>query len=74
MQARLTLSLVLSSLLVAACSSSSNSPRAADTPPANNNNGTPVTSVISACFDPAVGLAVGQPCRGLFPLPNSLAL
>ncbi|MCB1552526.1 MAG: Ig-like domain-containing protein [Xanthomonadales bacterium] len=74
MQARLTLSLVLSSLLVAACSSSSNSPRAADTPPANNNNGTPVTSVISACFDPAVGLAVGQPCRGLFPLPNNLAL
>lgn len=74
MQARLTLSLALSSLLVAACSSSSNSPRAVDAPPATNNDGSPVTGVITGCFDPTGGLAQGHPCRGVIPLPNNLAL
>src|SRR5688572_28164457 len=74
MQARLTLALALSSLFLAACSSSSNSPRAVETPPATNNNGSPVTGVLTACFDPANSLAVGQPCRGSVPLPNNLLL
>lgn len=65
MQARLTLSLALTSLLLAACSSSSNSPRAADTPPATNNNGSPVTGVITAIFNPSAGQ---------IPLPNNLLL
>ena len=65
MQARLTLSLALTSLLAAACSSSSNSPRAADTPPAQNNNGSPVTGVITAVFNPSAGV---------IPLPNNLLL
>lgn len=65
MQARLTLSLALSSLLLAACSSSSNSPRAAATPPATNDNGTPVTGVLTARFDPATSA---------IPLPNNLLL
>jgi hypothetical protein len=74
MQARLTLALALSSLFLAACSSSSNSPRAVETPPATNNNGSPVNGVLTACFDPANSLAVGQPCRGSVPLPNNLLL
>jgi pimeloyl-ACP methyl ester carboxylesterase len=74
MQARLTLALALSSLFLAACSSSSNSPRAVDTPPANNNGGTPVTGVLTACFDPGNTLAAGQPCRSAVPLPNNLLL
>lgn len=65
MQARLTLSLALSSLLLAACSSSSNSPRAVDTPPARNNDGSPVTGVITAVFNPSAGA---------IPLPNNLLL
>ncbi|MCK7595100.1 hypothetical protein [Pseudomarimonas salicorniae] len=65
MQARLTLSLALVSLLLAACSSSSNSPRAVDTPPALNNNGSPVTGVITAVFSPSTGA---------IPLPNNLLL
>ena len=74
MQARLTLALALSSLFLAACSSSSNSPRAVETPPSNNNDGTPVTGVLTACFDPGNSLAVGQPCRSAVPLPNNLLL
>lgn len=74
MQARLTLALALSSLFLAACSSSSNSPRAVATPPAQNNNGSPVNGVLTACFDPAGSLAVGQPCRSSVPLPNNLLL
>jgi len=74
MQARLTLALALSSLLLAACSSSSNSPRATETPPSQNNNGSPVTGVLTACFDPGNSLAVGQPCRSAVPLPNNLLL
>ena len=74
MQARLTLALALSSLFLAACSSSSNSPRAVETPPATNNNGSPVNGILTACFDPANSLAVGQPCRGSVPLPNNLLL
>jgi len=65
MQARLTLSLALSSLLLAACGSSSNSPRAAATPPANNNNGSPVNGVLTVRFDPTAGK---------IPQPNNLAL
>ncbi|MFA5684707.1 MAG: hypothetical protein WCZ65_01095 [Lysobacteraceae bacterium] len=65
MQARLTLSLALSSLLLAACSSSSNSPRATATPPATNNNGNPVTGVLTARFDPTAGK---------IPTPNNLLL
>jgi len=63
MQARLTLSLALSSLLVAACSSSSNSPRAAAAPPAVNTSGSPVTGVLTARFDPTAGK---------IPTPNNL--
>jgi dienelactone hydrolase len=65
MQARLTLSLALSTLLLAACSSSSNSPRAVEAPPANNNDGTPVTGVLTLRFNPSVGVV---------PLPNNLLL
>jgi hypothetical protein len=72
MQARLTLSVALASLLLAACGSSSNSPRAVDTPPASNTGGTPVTGVLTACFDPGNSNAVGTPCRGAVPLPNNL--
>jgi hypothetical protein len=64
MQARVTLSLALTSLLLAACSSSSNSPRAVATPPATNN-GSPVTGVITAIFNPSAGQ---------IPLPNNLLL
>ncbi len=65
MQARLTLTLALTSLLVAACGSSSNSPRAADTPPALNQNGNPVNGVLTVRFDPSAGK---------IPLPNNLLL
>ena len=65
MQARLTLSLALSSLLLAACSSSSNSPRAAETPAATNANGSPVTGVLTVRFDPTAAK---------IPLPNNLLL
>ena len=74
MQARLTLSVVLASLLLAACGSSSNSPRATATPPAQNNNGSPVTGVLTACFDPGRANAAGTPCFGAVPLPNNLLL
>ncbi len=63
MQARLTLSLALSSLLLAACSSSSNSPRAVATPAATNANGSPVTGVLTVRFDTTAGK---------IPLPNNL--
>ena len=65
MQARLSLTLALSSLLLAACSSSSNSDRASATPPANNNNGSPVNGVLTARFDPTTST---------IPLPNNLLL
>jgi hypothetical protein len=65
MQARLSLTLALSSLLLAACSSSSNSDRATATPPANNNNGSPVNGVLTARFDPTTST---------IPLPNNLLL
>ncbi len=65
MQARLTLAFALTSVLLAACSGSSNAPRAVPAPPANNNNGTPVTAVITARFDPAVGVV---------PFPTNLLL
>ena len=65
MQARLPLTLALTSLLLAACSSSSNSPRAVDTPPAQNNDGSPVNGVITAIYNPATGAV---------PLPNNLLL
>lgn len=60
MQARLTLALALSSLFLAACSSSSNSSRAQPTPPP-----APITSVLTARFDPATST---------IPLPNNLLL
>lgn len=63
MQARLTLSVALASLLLAACGSSSNSPRAVPTPPATNTGGGPVTGVLTARFDPAASV---------LPLPNNL--
>lgn len=63
MQARLTLSLALASLLLAACSSSSNSPRAVATPAATNANGSPVTGVLTVRFDPTAGK---------IPTPNNL--
>ncbi len=63
MQARLTLSAVLASLVLAACGGSSNSSRAVDAPPATNNDGTPVTGVLTARFDPSAGV---------IPLPNNL--
>ena len=65
MQARLTLALALSSVLLAACGGGSNSSRAVPTPPATNGNGSPVTAVITARFDPSVGVV---------PLPNNLLL
>jgi dienelactone hydrolase len=60
MQAKLTLAMALSSLCLAACSSSSNSSRAEPTPPP-----TPITSVLTARFDPSTGVV---------PLPNNLLL
>jgi dienelactone hydrolase len=60
MQARLTLSLALSSLFLAACSSSSNSPRAVPTPPPSTT-----TTVLTVRFDPATSA---------IPLPNNLLL
>jgi dienelactone hydrolase len=65
MQARVKLTLALSSLLLAACSSSSNSPRAVPAPPALNDDGSPVTAVITARFDPATSV---------IPFPNNLLL
>ncbi len=65
MQARLTLSLALTSLLLAACSSSSNSPRAAATPAATNANGSPVTGVLTVRYDTTAGK---------IPRPNNLLL
>ncbi|MBB5207591.1 Ig-like domain-containing protein [Chiayiivirga flava] len=65
MQARLSLTLALSSLLLAACGGSSNSDRAAPTPPAENNNGSPVNGVLTARFDPTTST---------IPLPNNLLL
>lgn len=65
MQARITLALALSSVLLAACGGGSNSSRAVPTPPATNGNGSPVTAVITARFDPSVGVV---------PLPNNLLL
>lgn len=65
MQARLSLTLALSSLLLAACGGSSNSERAVPTPPANNNGGSPVTGVLTARFDPTTST---------IPLPNNLLL
>jgi hypothetical protein len=72
MQARLTLSVALTSLLLAACGGSSNSPRAVDTPPATNVGGSPVTGILTACFDPGNSNAANSPCRGALPLPNNL--
>jgi len=65
MQARLTLSALIASIVLAACGGSSNSPRAVDTPPATNTGGTPVTGVLTARFDPSAGV---------IPLPNNLLL
>jgi hypothetical protein len=72
MQARLTLSMAFASLLLAACGGSSNSPRAVDTPPATNVGGSPVTSILTACFDPGRINAANSPCIGAVPLPNNL--
>lgn len=65
MQARLSLTLALSSLLLAACGGSSNSDRASPTPPVNNDNGSPVNGVLTARFDPTTST---------IPLPNNLLL
>lgn len=64
MQARLLLATALSSVLLAACSSSSNSPRAVDAPVSRNDDGSPVTGVIAAVFNPAIGAV---------PFPTDLA-
>lgn len=74
MPSRIPLTLALSTLLLAACGGSSNSDRAVSTAPANNNDGSPVTGVLTVCFDPANANAVGHPCRGAVPLPNNLLL
>jgi hypothetical protein len=66
MQARLSLLLALSSsLLLSACGGGSNSSRAVDAPPATNTGGTPVTSVITARFDPS---------KAVVPFPTNLLL
>jgi hypothetical protein len=73
MQARLTLSLALTSLLLAACSSSSNSPRAAATPPATNANGSPVNGVLTVRFDTTAG-KIPRPNNLLFSGTTDLTL
>jgi hypothetical protein len=65
MQARLSLALVLSSLLLAACGGSSNSSRAVPNPPPTNQPGTPVTGVLTARFDPSAAVV---------PFPTNLLL
>ncbi|MCX7556153.1 Ig-like domain-containing protein [Xanthomonadaceae bacterium JHOS43] len=74
MPSRIPLTLALSTLLLAACGGSSNSDRAVPTAPSNNSDGSPVTGVLTACFDPANANGVGHPCRGAVPLPNNLLL
>ncbi len=63
MQVRLTLALVLSSLLITACGGSSNSSQPVPNPAPTNNDGSPVTGVLTARFDPS---------NGVVPFPTNL--
>jgi len=74
MRSKLILALASTFAFLTACGGSSNSDRASPTPQNNNNNGTPVTGVLTACFDPANANSAGHPCRGSVPLPNNLLL
>ncbi|MDZ4116928.1 MAG: Ig-like domain-containing protein, partial [Xanthomonadaceae bacterium] len=62
---RILIALSLTALLAACGGGSNDSPRAVPAPPANNPGGPPVTSVITARFDPA---------GGTIPTPNNLLL
>lgn len=65
MQVRLTLALVLSTLLITACGGSSNSSQAVPNPAPTNNDGSPVTGVLTAQFNPS---------GGVVPFPTNLLL
>lgn len=65
MTARILLVLSLTALLAACGGGSNNSSRAVPTPPAVNPDGSPVTSVITARFDPT---------NQVIPTPNNLLL
>lgn len=65
MTARILLALTLTALLAACGGGSNNSSRAVPTPPANNPGGSPVTSIITARFDPT---------NAVIPTPSNLLL
>lgn len=60
---RILIALSLTALLAACGGGSNDSPRAVPAPPANNPGGPPVTSVLTALFNPAAGT---------IPTPNNL--
>ncbi len=60
---RILIALSLTALLAACGGGSNDSPRAVPAPPANNPGGPPVTSVVTAIFNPAAGT---------IPTPNNL--
>jgi hypothetical protein len=62
---RILIALSLTALLAACGGGSNDSPRAVPAPPANNPGGPPVTSVLTARFDPA---------NAVIPTPNNLLL
>ena len=65
MTVRILIALSLTALLAACGGGSNDSPRAVPAPPANNPGGPPVTSVLTARFDPA---------NAVIPTPNNLLL
>lgn len=65
MTARILIAMSLTALLAACGGGSNNSSRAVPAPPASNPGGTPVTSVITARFDPT---------NRVIPTPNNLLL
>lgn len=65
MTARILLALSLTALLAACGGGSNNSSRAVPAPPATNPDGSPVTSVLTARFDPT---------NRIIPTPNNLLL